>query len=80
MEVLVDGRWVKAAPMYDKRFCRDKGIPLVTFDGKQDALLPARTLDGRRHIDYLKDHGAFTDLPYDSIQAASLSVKYLDRQ
>jgi hypothetical protein len=77
-EVLVHGRWVKAAPMYDRQFCRDRGIPLVVFNGDKDALLPARTLDGRRHVEYLKNHGAYTDLPYDSIKAASLSTKYLD--
>jgi len=76
-DLLIEGRWVKATPTYDKEYCRKAGIPPVEFDGIADAMLPAFALDGRRNVEYLLDRGFFEDLPLEDIRKASASQKYL---
>lgn len=76
-EVCIRGTWMKVTPTYDLEYCRKAGVFPVHFDGTTDALLPPRTRDGRLHVEYLKDRGAFRDLPVDEIRKASLSRRYL---
>jgi transglutaminase-like putative cysteine protease len=76
-DLLIEGRWVKATPTYDKEYCGKAGIPTVEFDGKADAMLPPCALDGRRNVEYLLDRGSFDDLPLDDIRKASASWKYM---
>jgi transglutaminase-like putative cysteine protease len=76
-DLYVEGSWVKATPTFDMVCCENAGLRPVDFDGEHDALLPSRTLDGRRHIEYVEDRGVFEDVPFDDIIQASLSKKYL---
>jgi transglutaminase-like putative cysteine protease len=76
-DLYVEGSWVKATPTFDIVCCENAGLRPVDFDGEHDALLPSRTLDGRRHIEYIEDRGVFEDVPFDDIMQASLSKKYL---
>jgi transglutaminase-like putative cysteine protease len=75
-DVAVGGSWVKVAPTFDIVCCRNAGLQPVEFDGEHDALLPSRTPDGRRHIEYVEDRGFFQDVPFDEIMEASLAKKY----
>jgi len=75
-DLFLEGSWVKAAPTFDIVCCRNAGLHPVEFDGEHDALLPSRTPDGRRHIEYVEDRGFFRDVPYDQIMEASLQKKY----
>ncbi len=76
-ELYIEGSWIKATPTYDLDYCRKTGTIPVHFDGTKDALLPPRALNGRPHIEYLKDRGFFKDLPFDELQRASISSKYI---
>jgi len=73
----IDGRWVKATPTYDNEYCRKAGVKPVDFDGKNDALLPLRTIDGKLNVEYVEDRGFFEDLPLDEIRKHSVSWKYM---
>lgn len=79
-ELLIHGMWIKVTPTYSLGYCKKTGIFPVDFDGEHDALLPLHTIDGRLHIEYLRDRGPYEDLPFDDIQKASLSWKYLPSQ
>jgi transglutaminase-like putative cysteine protease len=63
----VEGKWVKATPAFDLKMCQRIGIIPVEFDGKHDAMFHSHNLDGKLHIEYVKDHGHFDDLPFDTI-------------
>lgn len=63
-------RWVKASPAFNAELCVRFGVPPLEFDGREDALLHAYTGDGRRHMEYLRDHGTRQDLPLDEILTA----------
>jgi len=60
-------RWVKATPAFNIELCQKFGHKPVEFDGLNDAILPATTLKGERHIEYLEDRGTYADLPIEEI-------------
>jgi transglutaminase-like putative cysteine protease len=76
-ELYIEGSWIKATPTYDLDYCKKTGTIPVYFDGTKDALLPPRAVDGRPHIEYLKDRGFFKDLPFDELRRVSISSKYI---
>ena len=68
-ELHLDGRWVKATPAFDRMLCDRLGLKTLEFDGATDSLLQPFDRSGRQHMEYLNDRGAFTDVPFDTIQA-----------
>ena len=71
VEVELDGRWVKATPAFDKTLCDRFGVLPLEFDGRADSLFHAYDRNGRRHMEYLRDHGAHADVPVAEIGRAS---------
>lgn len=63
--LFIDGYWVKATPTFNRELCAVFGVPPLEFDGRSDALLQPFDGDGRRHMEYVTDHGLFTDFPFD---------------
>lgn len=68
-ELYLSGRWVKATPAFDRALCDRVGIKPLEFDGVTDSLFQPFDRAGRRHMEYLKDRGAFSDVPFDTIKA-----------
>src|SRR5215471_17219986 len=68
-ELLVAGRWVKATPAFDAVLCTRVGIAPLAFDGQSDSLFQPFDGAGRRHMEYLKDRGAFADVPFETMLA-----------
>ena len=62
-EIHVNGRWHKATPAFNRELCERFGVDPLTFDGAGDALLHPYDGAGRRHMEYLTDHGTFDELP-----------------
>ncbi|MCE5290475.1 MAG: transglutaminase family protein [Nocardiaceae bacterium] len=65
--MLLDGRWVKATPAFNRELCARFGVAPIEFDGRNDALLHGFTGDGAQHMEYLHDRGTFDDLPLEEI-------------
>lgn len=68
-ELLLEGRWVKCTPAFDQRLCAKAGVAPLDFDGRTDSLFQPYSPDGRRHMEYLRDRGAFADVPFETITA-----------
>jgi transglutaminase-like putative cysteine protease len=68
-ELEIDGQWVKCTPAFDKVLCERAGIAPLDFDGVNDSLFHPFDQVGRRHMEYLKDRGAFADVPFATIVA-----------
>jgi transglutaminase-like putative cysteine protease len=68
-ELYVAGRWVKATPAFDLALCERVGIAPLEFDGRTDSLFHPFDRAGRRHMEYLKDRGAFADVPFEAMLA-----------
>ncbi|MCZ9340282.1 transglutaminase-like superfamily protein, partial [Streptomyces sp. TRM76130] len=65
--VRLDGRWVRATPVFNKALCRLYGLAPLDFDGTADSLHHPFDLQGRRHMEFLRHHGEFDDLPYERV-------------
>jgi len=68
-ELNIDGKWVKCTPAFDKALCERAKIAPLDFDGVNDSLFHPFDPAGRRHMEYLKDRGAFADVPFETIVA-----------
>lgn len=62
------GKWVKAAPAFNIELCDRFGVRPTEFDGRSDAILQEFDAAGRKHMDYVRHHGSWSDLPYDRLE------------
>ena len=66
-EFYLEGKWVKATPAFNRELCeRHKVVPL-DFNGREDSIFQAYNMEKKKYIEYVTDHGTFTDLPLDII-------------
>ena len=65
--VFLNGRWVKATPVFSKLLCRLYGLRPLEFDGTSDSLYHPYDRYGRRHMEFLAWHGEFDDFPYELV-------------
>ncbi|WP_230211111.1 transglutaminase-like domain-containing protein [Streptomyces kaniharaensis] len=65
--VHLDGRWVRATPVFNKLMCRLYGIEPLEFDGTADSVHHPYRGDGARHMEFLHEHGEFDDLPHQQV-------------
>lgn len=64
VELYLGGRFVKASPAFNGALCEKFGVPALEFDGEHDAMLHAFDGEGRRHMEYVRERGSFTDVPF----------------
>jgi transglutaminase-like putative cysteine protease len=69
-EFLLEGRWVKATPAFNIELCRRHRVKPLDFDGHADGLFQPYNEESRRFMEYVRDHGAFTDVPVPRIVSA----------
>jgi len=62
-ELYLHDRWLKATPTFNVELCERFGVQPLEFDGSADALLHEHDASGRRHMEYVRYRGGFTDLP-----------------
>ncbi|MBB5802218.1 transglutaminase-like putative cysteine protease [Saccharothrix ecbatanensis] len=67
VSVRLNGKWVRATPVFNRALCRLYRIAELDFDGTTDAVFHPYDLDGRRSMEFLVEHGVFDDLPYDRV-------------
>ncbi|HEU5469366.1 MAG TPA: transglutaminase-like domain-containing protein [Actinophytocola sp.] len=65
--VFLDGKWVRATPVFNKMLCQLYKIRPLDFDGRTDSMYHPYDEDGRRHMEFLHEHGEFDDVPYDMV-------------
>jgi transglutaminase-like putative cysteine protease len=68
-ELFLDDRWVKATPTFNLSLCDKFGVSPLNFDGRNDSLFHPYDREGKRHMEYVRDHGHFADVPYERIVA-----------
>jgi transglutaminase-like putative cysteine protease len=69
-ELLLEDRWVKATPAFNLALCEKFRVKPLEFDGRSDSIFHPFDADDRRHMEYLRDRGTFTDVPVDEIREA----------
>ncbi|MFB6719180.1 transglutaminase family protein [Kribbella sp. NPDC056345] len=65
-QVHLNGKWVKATPVFNKMLCKLYGMEALEFDGTSDSLYHPYA-DGGGSMEFLTDHGTFDDVPYDFV-------------
>ncbi|MCK5541525.1 MAG: transglutaminase domain-containing protein [Desulfobacterales bacterium] len=71
VELYLNKKWVKATPAFDLSLCTKANIKPLEFDGESDSIFHEFNTKGSKHMEYVKDHGHFADLPFDRIMNAS---------
>jgi transglutaminase-like putative cysteine protease len=65
----VNGQWLKAAPAFNIQMCERFGVMTTEFDGTSHAVLQEFDAQARKHMQYLRDHGVWSDFPYERVLA-----------
>jgi len=69
-EFLLEGRWVKATPAFNKELCEKHNVAPLEFDGREDALFQPYNLENRQFMEYVAYRGTHADIPVEDIVAA----------
>lgn len=69
-ELFLEDKWVKSTPAFNLLVCNRFGVGCMEFDGRHDSIFQPFDREGNKHMEYLKDHGHFDDLPHRRIVAA----------
>jgi transglutaminase-like putative cysteine protease len=67
VEFHLDGEWVKATPAFNYSMCEKFGVLPLEFDGYTESLFHEFDQAGRKHMEYVKDRGSFSDLPFETM-------------
>jgi transglutaminase-like putative cysteine protease len=68
-ELFLEGKWVKATPVFNSELCRRFRVKPLEFDGREDSIFHPFDEDDRRHMEYVRDHGSFADVPAERIRS-----------
>ena len=69
-EMYLNEKWVKATPAFNLSLCTRFNVRPLEFDGTQDSIFHEFDAEGKKHMEYLNDHGHFADLPFETIFSA----------
>lgn len=64
-DVYLGRQWVKATPVFNRELCAKFRLKPLEFDGLEDSIFHPYDLEGKQHMEYLKYHGVFADLPFE---------------
>jgi len=70
-ELFLNKKWVKATPAFNLELCNNFNVRPLEFDGTKDSIFHPFDKSGNKHMEYVKDHGTFADLPWDRIISES---------
>ncbi len=66
-ELLLEGKWVKATPVFNQTLCQRFRVKPLEFDGRADSIFHPFDEDDRRHMEYVNFRGTFDDVPVEQI-------------
>jgi transglutaminase-like putative cysteine protease len=68
-DLWIDGAWRKATPAFNLSLCDRFGLLPLAFDGVSDSIYHPFDKSGQRHMEYLRQRGAWDDVPLDLLVA-----------
>ena len=68
VELHLDGRWIKATPVFNLSLCTRFRVKPLEFDGRSDSIFHPFDQDNRRHMEYVRERGAYADVPAEDIK------------
>lgn len=73
-DIWLNGAWRKATPAFNIELCDRFGLLPLEFDGEHDSIYHPFDKSGQRHMEYVRQRGAFDDLPLAQIVADFQSI------
>lgn len=73
-ELYLEGRWLKVTPTFNIELCERFEVLPLEFDGTADALMHPFDAVGRRHMEYLRFHGSYFDVPAEEVRSAMIAA------
>jgi len=67
VDLWLGGAWRKCTPAFNIELCERFGLLPLDFDGVQDSLYHPYDKSGQRHMEYVRHHGSFDDMPLQRI-------------
>ncbi len=67
VELYLEGKWVKMTPVFDLPLCEKFKVLPLDFDGRNDSIFHPNNAEGKRHMEYVNEHGTFFDVPAEMI-------------
>ncbi len=68
-DIWIDGAWRKATPAFNLTLCEKFGLLPLAWDGRADSIYHPFDRSGQRHMEYVRQRGAFDDMPLEQIVA-----------
>ena len=65
----LEGAWIKAAPAFNIELCRRFHVLSTEFDGRSDAIFQEYDALDRRHMEYVRHSGIWSDFPFEKVMA-----------
>ena len=65
--IYLDGLWLKATPAFNLTLCQKAKLLPLEFDGRSDSIFQPFDAQGNRHMEYVRMHGEFDDVPLERI-------------
>lgn len=62
-ELLLNGKWVKATPAFNKTLCVKFDVPSLDFNGLDDSIFQAYASDQKRFMEYTEYFGTYSSVP-----------------
>lgn len=66
-ELYLAGKWVKATPAFNLDLCKRFGVKPLEFNGRDDSIFHPFDRSGKKHMEYIRDHGQFADFPLEKM-------------
>ncbi|MBO0330006.1 transglutaminase-like domain-containing protein [[Muricauda] lutisoli] len=63
VNVLLNDKWLKMSPAFNKSLCGKLDVEPLEFDGENNSFLQAYNSAGTRFMEYTDDYGHFEDVP-----------------
>ena len=73
-EMYLNKKWLKATPAFNLSLCTRFNVQPLEFNGLEDSIFHEFNTMGQKHMEYVKDHGHFADLPFEQIFAAYAKI------
>src|SRR5271157_3345965 len=70
VEFFLAGKWVKCTPAFNSELCKRHNVPPLEFNGREDSLFQAYSLDNQQFMEYMEYYGSYSDVPVALIVAA----------
>jgi transglutaminase-like putative cysteine protease len=70
VEFFLEGKWVKATPAFNIELCQRNHVPPLEFNGREDSLFQAYSLENKKFMEYVRFHGVAADIPVGRIVEA----------